>query len=216
MFTFAEFNDPVAFGFTDGLLKLGWLNTFKPSCSSKALSSYQGILLKVETLYHLQPGSRLSRHREFAPAQEEASDKSLSSKEITDPQGTSKATVTAEPIAALPVTPCRSKEISKEKKVFEETKSDSAFPSKSPPNPVTEIPSSTSLDGMLQRLLVIVEEQSQTIESQHRRILVLEDRHSQYVQALENMEAKMDKLSRMGSKEAEPQPKDDAGTMLEI
>jgi len=170
----------------------------------------------VETLYHLHPGSRLSQPREFVPAPEDASNKSLSSKENADPQGTSKATVTAEPIAALPVTPCRSKEISKEKNVSEETKSDSAFPSKSPLSPVAEAPSSTSLDGMLQRLLVIVEEQSQTIESQHRRILVLEDRHNQYVQALDNLEAKMDKLSRMESKEAESQPKADAGTMLEI
>ena len=31
MFTFVESNDPVEFGFTNGLLKLGWLNALKAS-----------------------------------------------------------------------------------------------------------------------------------------------------------------------------------------
>jgi len=50
-------------------------------------------------------------------------------------------------------------------------------------------------EQMIQRLLGIVETQSQAIESQERRISELEGRHAEYVQMLENMEAKLSHLA---------------------
>jgi DNA repair exonuclease SbcCD ATPase subunit len=79
------------------------------------------------------------------------------------------------------------------------------------------ISSAFTLDQMFQRLLSIIEAQSQTIEAQDRRLSELEGRHADYVQALENIEAKLDYLNRTQPPVMETgQPVEDTEPSLEM
>jgi hypothetical protein len=67
-------------------------------------------------------------------------------------------------------------------------------------------------DDVLQRLLSLIEAQSQTLEAQARKIIWLEEQHSEMLKSLKSMEGKLEDLAV--SKLA--QGVDDDGAFIEI
>ena len=74
---------------------------------------------------------------------------------------------------------------------------------------VMQIPDSTSSfpqapsNTTIQRLLDIVEAQSETIETQSKRIQTLEDQQMLYIKALSKLEARVESMTIKGSKGSE-------------
>ena len=77
-------------------------------------------------------------------------------------------------------------------------------------------PPALSTDTALQRLLNLVETQSQTIESQAKRIELLEEQQGSYVQALKSLESKLENLPLTGGSKAQETLEDDDGTFVEV
>jgi len=72
-----------------------------------------------------------------------------------------------------------------------------------------------SSDTAIQRLLDVVEIQSETIENQSKRIQLLEDQQAQYIKALNKLEARLENMSIKASKGAE-EFEDDEGQYVEV
>lgn len=70
-------------------------------------------------------------------------------------------------------------------------------------------------DTTVQRLLNVVEIQSETIENQSKRIQVLEDQQAQYIKALSQLEARIESMSMKASKGAE-EFEDEDGQYVEV
>jgi len=68
---------------------------------------------------------------------------------------------------------------------------------------------------VLQRLLTIVETQTQTLELQARKIQALEEQHLQYAQALSQLESKLDG-THLSAYKGEPVLEDDEGHYVEV
>jgi hypothetical protein len=76
-------------------------------------------------------------------------------------------------------------------------------------------PKPLSSDTAVQRLLNVVEIQSETIENQSKRIQVLEDQQAQYIKALKTLEARIESMSMKASKGAE-ELEDEDGQYVEV
>ena len=76
------------------------------------------------------------------------------------------------------------------------------------------MPSST--DTALQRLLDVVEKQSETIEKQAKRIQWLEDQHSHYLKTFSVLETKLEALSLSKLSQANEELEDDDGKYVEV
>jgi hypothetical protein len=75
---------------------------------------------------------------------------------------------------------------------------------------------SSPTDQVLQRLLTIVESQSQTIDAQAERILWLEEQHKQSVIIFESLEKKLESLSTASTAKSQKEFEDDEGAFIEI
>jgi hypothetical protein len=71
-------------------------------------------------------------------------------------------------------------------------------------------------DIALQRLLSVVERQSETIENQAKRIQRLEDQHAQYLKAFSVLETKLDILTVSKPNEGKGNLEDDDGQYVEV
>ena len=69
---------------------------------------------------------------------------------------------------------------------------------------------------MLQRLLTVVESQSQTIDAQTERIQWLEEQHKQYLAAFEALERKLEDLSTSSTGKGQGEFADDEGAFIEV
>ena len=71
-------------------------------------------------------------------------------------------------------------------------------------------------DEVLQRLLAVVERQSETIENQAKKIQWLEEQHAQYVKALAVLETKFNNLSFSQALEGKQELEDEDGQYVEV
>lgn len=71
-------------------------------------------------------------------------------------------------------------------------------------------------DEVLQRLLSVVESQSQTIDAQAERIQWLEDQHKQYLTAFSALESKLEDLSTANRGKGHGDFEDDEGAFIEV
>ena len=74
----------------------------------------------------------------------------------------------------------------------------------------------SSADKVLQRVLAVVERQSETIENQAKKIQWLEEQHAQYVKALGVLETKLNNLYFSKAFEGKEELKDDDGQYVEV
>ena len=72
------------------------------------------------------------------------------------------------------------------------------------------------MDKVLQRLLAVVEGQSETIENQAKKIQWLEEQHAQYVKALAVLETKLNNLSFSQALERKRELEDEDGQYVEV
>jgi hypothetical protein len=71
-------------------------------------------------------------------------------------------------------------------------------------------------DKVLQRLLAVVERQSETIENQAKKIQWLEEQHAQYVKALAVLETKLNNFSFSQALERKRELEDEDGQYVEV
>ena len=74
----------------------------------------------------------------------------------------------------------------------------------------------SSTDIALQRILNVVEKQSETIDNQAKRIQWLEDQHSHFLKTFNVLETKLDALSLSKPSEAHDELEDDEGKYVEV
>jgi len=69
---------------------------------------------------------------------------------------------------------------------------------------------------VLQRLLTIVETQTQTLELQARQIQTLEEQHVQYAKTLSQLESKLEEAAHLLASKGETALEDDDGNYVEV